>query len=78
MLGVLNSAIFNSFHNQVEFGMILEGLQNFGGGGFEPPGPPPPPPWYVTDGMHRDNIHTHIFHAQQNCVAITYISFLAL
>ena len=36
---VLNSAIFNSFHNRVEFGTILEGLQNFGGG-FEPPHPP--------------------------------------
>jgi len=32
-VGVLNSAIFNSFHNQVEFGTILEGLRNFGGGG---------------------------------------------
>jgi len=42
--GVLNSAIFNSFHNQVEFGTILEGLQNFGGGGgFEPPPPPRAP-----------------------------------
>ena len=30
--GVLNSAIFNSFHNRVEFGTILEGLRNFGGG----------------------------------------------
>ena len=29
-VGVLNSAIFNSFHNQVEFGTILEGLRNFG------------------------------------------------
>jgi len=29
---VLNSAIFNSFHNRVEFGTILEGLRNFGGG----------------------------------------------
>jgi len=28
--GFLNSAIFNSFHNRVEFGMILEGLRNFG------------------------------------------------
>jgi len=25
-VGVLNSAIFNSFHNRVEFGTILEGL----------------------------------------------------
>ena len=30
--GFLNSAIFNSFHSQVEFGTILEGLRNFGGG----------------------------------------------
>jgi len=30
-VGLLNSAIFNSFHNRVEFGTILEGLQNFGG-----------------------------------------------
>jgi len=28
-VGVLNSAIFNSFHNRVEFGTILEGLQEF-------------------------------------------------
>jgi len=28
-----NSAIFNSFHNRVHFGMILEGHLNFGGGG---------------------------------------------
>ena len=32
-VGVLTSAIFNSFHNRVEFGTILEGLRNFGGGG---------------------------------------------
>jgi len=32
-VGVLNSAIFNSFHNRVEFGTILEGLRNFGAGG---------------------------------------------
>ena len=31
-VGVLNPAIFNSFHNWVEFGTILEGLRNFGGG----------------------------------------------
>jgi len=31
--GVLNSTIFNSFHNRVEFGTILEGLRNFGGEG---------------------------------------------
>jgi len=35
VVGVLNSAIFNSFHNRVEFGTIFEGLLNFGG--FWPP-----------------------------------------
>ena len=40
-VGVLNSAIFNGFHNRGEFGTILEGLRNFGGGGVEPPKPPP-------------------------------------
>jgi len=38
-VGVLNSAIFNSFHNRVEFGTILEGLWNFGWG-VEPSTPP--------------------------------------
>jgi len=32
-VGVLNSAIFNIFHNRFEFGTILQGLGNFGGGG---------------------------------------------
>ena len=27
-VGVLNSAIFNRFHNRFEFGTILEGLRN--------------------------------------------------
>jgi len=35
-VGVLNSVIFNSFHNRVEFGTILEGLRNFGEGGLNP------------------------------------------
>ena len=35
---ILNSAIFNSFHNRVEFGTILEVLRNFGG--FELPQAP--------------------------------------
>jgi len=43
-VGVLNSAIFNNFHNRVEFGTILEGLRNFGFGG----GVNPPPPRYAT------------------------------
>ena len=39
-VGVRNSAIFNSFHNRVEFGTILEGLRNFGGrGGLNTPPP---------------------------------------
>ena len=37
-VGVLNSAIFNSFRNRVEFGTILEGLRNLGRG-VEPPTP---------------------------------------
>jgi len=38
-VGILNSAIFNSFHNLVEFGTILENLRNLGGG-LKPPTPP--------------------------------------
>ena len=33
-VGVLNSTIFNSVHNRVEFGTILEDLRDFGEGGF--------------------------------------------
>jgi len=40
-VGFLNSAIFNSFCNRVEFGTMLEGLQNFGGGGLNPQTRPP-------------------------------------
>jgi len=32
-VSILNSAIFNSFHNRAEFGTILDELRNFGGGG---------------------------------------------
>jgi len=40
-VGVLNSAIFNSFYNRGEFGTILEGFRNFGGGeGLNTPNPP--------------------------------------
>jgi len=39
-VGVLNSAIFNSFHNGGDFGTIIEGLRNFGGG-LNTPTPPP-------------------------------------
>ena len=48
--GVLTSAIFNSFHNQVEFGTILEGLRNFGVGGDL--NTPNPPPRYTTAPNH--------------------------
>jgi len=40
-VGVLNSAVFNSFHKRVEFDTILEGLRNFGGGGCSAPSSPP-------------------------------------
>ena len=40
-VGVLNSEFFNSFHNRVGFGTILEGLRNFGEGGLPPPPIPP-------------------------------------
>ena len=39
-VGVLKSAIFNIFHNRVEFSTILEDLRNFGGN-WTPPNPPP-------------------------------------
>ena len=38
-VGALNSAIFNSFHKRIEFGTILEGLQNFAVGGWKPQPP---------------------------------------
>ena len=45
-VGILNSAIFNNVHNRVEFGTILEGVQNLeGGGGLNTP----TPPQYTTD-----------------------------
>jgi len=44
-VGNLNSAIFNSFYNRVEFCTILEGLRNFGGGELTPQ----PPLQYATE-----------------------------
>ena len=40
-VGVLNLAIFNSFHNRIEIGTILEAPGNLGGGGLIPQPPPP-------------------------------------
>jgi len=48
-----NSAVFNSFHNRVEFGTILEGLRNFGGGGFETPKLPVGTPLLGAVGLHN-------------------------
>jgi len=45
-VGFLNSAIFNSFQNRVEFGTILEGLRNFGQVGLNTPTPPSVGHWY--------------------------------
>jgi len=53
-VGILNPAVFNSFHNRVEFGMILEGLRNFGG--FEPP-----PPRYATVCIYYTYVISLIF-----------------
>ena len=52
-VGVLNSAIFKSFHNRVEFDTILEGPLEFWGGGFEPSPNLPPPSRYATDSQER-------------------------
>ena len=51
-VGVLNLGLFNSFHNRVEFGTILEGLRNFGGGGGSNT---PNPPRYATDHCCKAN-----------------------
>jgi len=37
IVGVLNSAVSNSFHNRADFGTILEGLRNLGVGALNPP-----------------------------------------
>ena len=42
-VGLLNSTIFNSFHNRGEFATILKGLRNFEGGGLNTPSPQPLP-----------------------------------
>jgi len=70
-IGVLNSSIFNSFHNRVEFGTILEGLRNFflGGGGFEHPKSPPGTP--LMDGAIKVILNeTHISRGKRFIVSL--------
>ena len=68
-VGVLNSAIFISFHNLVEFCTILEGLRNFGWGGWTPKPPPLGTPLvYVT----------FLFVIALSCTEITSICFSCL
>ena len=69
-VGVLNSTIFNSFHNRVEFGTILEGLRNFGVGGFEPPlGTPLCIP---EDGSDRTETCSGLYHINNSMFDIEY------
>ena len=67
-VGVLNSAIFNSFHNRVEFGTILEGLRNFGGGGGLNPQPPLGTPLIVC--VHSGS---SVWHFLQICPALNHL-----
>jgi len=60
--GVLNSAIFNSFHSKVEFGTILEGLWNFGwGGGLNPP------PRYTNGQRFRKQDYFAVYFTMASC-----------
>ena len=58
-VGLLNSAVFNSFHNRVEFGMILEGLQKFGGVWTPPENPPRYATVYKECSLSQIPSHTH-------------------
>ena len=64
-VGFLNSAIFNSFHNPVEFGAILEGLWNFGGGLNTPK-----PPRYATDCLRY-----FAFNLVMMCLTYVYVPY---
>jgi len=70
-VGVLNSAIFNSFHNRVEFGTILEGLRNFGGGGGGGLNLPNPSPsvchWWCL--YHGGSVCTVLYYLLHNRVS---------
>jgi len=71
-VGVLNSAIFNSFHNRIEFGTILEGLRNFGGGGLNPPKPPSIRHWHYVRSrplLHK-SLHSFCHHPIFPCYIV--------
>ena len=51
-VGVLNSAIFNSFQNRLQFATIFEGLRNFGGRGALNPQTPPREATAAQDGAY--------------------------
>ena len=59
--GVLASQIqqfLTVFTNWVEFGMILEGLRNFGGGGLNNPNPPSVRHWQnIKYFLHKVQLH---------------------
>jgi len=50
----LNSAIFKSFHNRIDFGTILVALGISGVGGLNPP-KIAPTPRYATATVHTEN-----------------------
>ena len=52
-VGILNSAIFNSFQIGLSLARFLEGLRNFGGGGWSEP-PPLGTPLVPVRGPHMD------------------------
>ena len=76
-VGVLNSAIFNSFHNRVEFGTILEGLRNFGGG-LNPPKSPPPryATVYNTVLTRSTNLFLSVCHSFSICLPSSFSIYL--
>jgi len=76
-VGVLNSAIFNSFHNRVEFGPILEALRNFGGGGVL--NPPQTYPRYATAQHEHYSISIlvliYFFHFRFNALCLAAVCY---
>ena len=68
-VGVLNSEIFNTFHNWVKFDTILEGVFGISGGGFEPPKPPLGTPLMEIFTISSSDLHAIIY--LSNFVAVT-------